>query len=334
MKTIVLTGGGTAGHVIPSLSLVEDLKEYFDNIYYMGEKGGIEEKLSREAGLQFFGTDAVKFDRRKIATNLKIPYKLLKSINQAKKILKEIKPDVIFAKGGYASLPSALSARSVGAKLIIHESDMSLGLANKLCYPFADKVLTSFEGTCKNEIVVGTPLRKQIFEGKNPNIIFGDDKPIVLIMGGSSGSKTINECVKKSLDNLDEYNIIHIVGKSPINVKRSNYYSQEYYSDIQDLYHIADVVVSRAGANTLAEIVALGKKALVIPLPKTVSRGDQILNARYYQNRGFVDVLQEENLTPENLVSGIKCALNRKNSERIENNANLQIVREIEKSIK
>lgn len=333
MKTIVLTGGGTAGHVIPSLSLVEDLKGIFDNIYYMGEKGGVEEKLSRQAGLEFFGTDAVKFDRAKTLTNLKIPYKLLKSINQAKKILKELKPDVIFAKGGYASLPTALSSRSVGAKLIIHESDMSLGIANKLCYPFADKVLTSFEGTCKNEIVVGTPLRKQIFQGKKPNIIFGDDNPVLLIMGGSSGSKTINECVKNSLDALDEFNIIHVVGKSPVNVKRSNYYSVEYYSDIQDLYYIANVVVSRAGANTLAELVALGKKSLVIPLPKTVSRGDQILNARYYKNRGLVDVLDEESLTPETFVSAIKQTYSRNENKGIENNANIQIVREIEKTI-
>lgn len=333
MKSIVLTGGGTAGHVIPSLALAEDLKEYFDEIYYMGERGGVEEKLSQEAGLKFYGTDAVKLARGKIATNLKIPYKLLKSINQAKKILKEIKPDVIFAKGGYASLPAALSAKSLGIKLIIHESDMSLGLANKLCYPFADKVLTSFEGTCKNEIVVGTPLRKQIFEGKNPNIYFGDDKPVVLIMGGSSGSKTINECVKKSLDMLDDYNIIHIVGKSPVNVKKSNYYSLEYCSNIQDLYSVADVVVSRAGANSLAELVALGKKTLAIPLPKTVSRGDQILNANYYKNRGLIDVLEDEKLTPETLVASIKNTFEREPLPVRKNDANARIIEEIKKTI-
>lgn len=333
MKNIVLIGGGTAGHVMPNLAIAEDLRKYFDGIYYMGERGGIEETLALSHGLPFYGTDAVKLKRGAILSNISLPFKLLRAVNQAEKVLKEIKPSIVFAKGGYASLPSALSARRLGIKVIIHESDLSLGLANKLCKPFAHKVLTSFKDTCKGEIVVGNPVRKEIFEGKDPQIYFSEPKPIILVMGGSKGSRAINECIKTAIDNLSEYNIIHIVGESPVDIRRDNYYSIRYSDQIQDLYYIADVVITRGGANALSEITALGKRALVIPLPKGASRGDQCENADYYARLGFVDVLPEIEMNSDTLVDSIKKLMDKPSRGINTVTANDRIIQEIIDSI-
>lgn len=329
MKNIVLTGGGTAGHVMPNLAIADDLREHFDGVYYMGERGGIEETLALSHGLLFYGTDAVKLKRGELLSNIELPFKLLKAVDQAVAVLKDIKPSIVFAKGGYASLPASLGARRLGIKVIIHESDMSLGLANRLCKPFAHKVLTAFEGTCKGEIVVGNPVRRKIFTGKDPKIYFSEHKPIILVMGGSKGSRAINECIKTAIDKLSEYNIIHIVGASPVEIHRDNYYSIRYSDEIQDLYYIADAVITRGGANALSEITALGKRALVIPLPKGASRGDQCENTAYYVKMGMVDCLDESEMNTDSLIRSIKTVLEK--PQKVVNNlhTNSKIVQEI-----
>ncbi len=333
MKNIVLTGGGTAGHVMPNLAIADELRKHFDGIYYMGERGGMEEMLALSHGLPFYGTDAVKLKRGALWSNIALPFKLLKAVDQAVAVLKDIKPSIVFAKGGYASLPAALGAKRLGIKVIIHESDMSLGLANRLCKPFAYKVLTAFTGTCKGEIVVGNPVRKKIFMGKDPKIYFSEHKPIILVMGGSKGSRAINECIKSAIDKLSEYNIIHIVGDSPIELHRDNYYSIRYSDEIQDLYYIADAVITRGGANALSEITALGKRALVIPLPKGASRGDQCENTAYYVKMGMVDCLAEAEMNGDSLVKCIRTVLEKPPKAVKSLDATSKIVQEILNSI-
>lgn len=330
MRTIVLTGGGTAGHVMPALALVPELKKTFDHIYYMGERGGIEEKLATENGLVFFGTKAVKFKRGVILDNFKIPKLLFESIKEAREILAKLKPDVVFAKGGYASLPTALACSKVKIPLVIHESDMSLGLANKVCLPFAKKVLTSFENTYSKGVCVGNPIREEIFEGVPANIYFSERKPIILVMGGSKGSRKINETIKNCMPKLSNYNIVHIVGESPVDINASNYYSISYAKDIQNYYALADLVITRAGANAMAELTALGKRVIAIPLPKGASRGDQVQNAYYYKNKGLVEVLEEENITSSTLVELIEKTLKTPQKQQSKNNTNKRIVEEIQ----
>ncbi len=333
MKTIVLTGGGTAGHVMPALALIPELRKYFENIYYMGEKGGIEEKLAIEHGIVFFGTTAVKFKRGVIWDNFKIPKLLTDGIKEAESILKRISPDVVFAKGGYASLPTAFACRKLKIPLVIHESDMSLGLANKVCLPFAKKVLTTYENTYKKGVCTGNPIRNEIFTGVPKKIYFDEKKPIILVMGGSKGSLKINEMIKEYIKDLSDYNIIHIVGNSPVDIKAKNYYSTKFANDIQNYYASADIVITRAGANALSELIALGKRVIAIPLPKGASRGDQIQNAYYYKDKGLIELMEEENITLPALTQMIERLLKSPPRSTVKNDTNKRIVEEIKKTL-
>lgn len=333
MKTIVLTGGGTAGHVLPSLALVPELKKYFDNIFYVGEKGGIEEKLAIEHGIVFYGTSAVKLKRGVIFENLKIPKTLMEGKKEAEEILKKLSPDVVFAKGGYVSLPSALACRKLKIPLVIHESDMSLGLANKVCLPFARRVLTAYDGVCKKGICVGNPIREEIFSGIPKDFSFQKKKPLILVMGGSKGSLKINQMLKEFIEGLSDYNFVHIVGESPVEIRSENYRSLKYASDIQNYYASADLVITRAGANALSELTALGKRVLAIPLPKGASRGDQVQNAYYYKEKGLIEVLEEENLTLNTLKNMIEKLLHEPQHLTIKSDVNKRIVEEIRKSL-
>lgn len=309
MYKIVLTGGGTGGHIIPNLALVPCLKKYFDQIHYIGSNG-IEKELVAKENLFFHATDAIKLDRSHFMKNFKIPFVLMKSIREAKIILQKIQPSVIFSKGGYVSLPTCFAAKQLNIPIVIHESDMSLGLANRVVARFASLVITSFEETKEGEYI-GNPVREEIFSGskeraiKNYNI--KNDKPVILIVGGSSGSTAINEVVYQSLPKLTQkYNVIHISGKlGDFNKKHSGYTQIEYAYDINDLYALADIVVSRAGANALSELAALGKRTLAIPLPKGSSRGDQIENALSYKKKGFLAILEQSNLNAETLIEHI-----------------------------
>lgn len=310
MKTIILTGGGTAGHIIPNLALVPELRKYFDSIHYFGGNG-MEENLVTNAGIPFHKTTVVKFDRSKIFSNLKIPFLLQKGINEAKELITFIKPDVVFSKGGYAALPVCFAAKKLGIPVVCHESDYTLGLANKIVSSFAAKTLTSFPET-KGGIYVGSPVREEFYSKKPsycevPNM--DARKKTLLVCGGSLGSSAINNVIYSVLPVLlKNYNVIHISGKTgDFNVKRNNYYQCSYAPDFPALMRRADLVICRAGSNTLFEAAATGIRCIAIPLPKGASRGDQILNAKSFEKHGYCEVLPQEKLCPETLLSKIEA---------------------------
>ena len=311
MKTIVLTGGGTAGHIMPNIALIPELKKHFKRIVYIGTKNGMEKNLiSKIKDVEFIEIEAVKFIRKLTFKNLLIPFKLVCSISRCKKILKKIKPDIIFSKGGFVSVPVCFAGKSLGIKIISHESDYSFGLANKLILKKCNYMFTSFRETCKNNkcIYTGSPIRQEIFSGNKINCLckFEKKQPTILIFGGSLGSKKINETVFKSIDKLKNYNIIHIVGKNNSKeIKKSNYFQIEFAENIWDYFAMSDYVISRAGANSIFEILALKKPMLLIPLSKEQSRGDQIENANAFKKYGYASVLFEEDLSPNTLTKAI-----------------------------
>ncbi|HHU42723.1 MAG: UDP-N-acetylglucosamine--N-acetylmuramyl-(pentapeptide) pyrophosphoryl-undecaprenol N-acetylglucosamine transferase [Bacillota bacterium] len=311
MAKIVLTGGGTAGHIIPNLALVPELKKHFEFIHYIGGNG-MEKKIVKEFGLPFHRTDTVKLDRKNFLKNFKIPFVMHGAIRQARRLLQEIKPSAVFSKGGYASLPTCFAAKKENIPIIVHESDISLGVANRVVSKFAALTLTSFEET-KGGIYVGNPIREEIFEGDREAAIRKykiKKKPVLLIMGGSAGSTAINDVTYKALDKLTEkFFVIHISGeKGDFSIKYKDYVQIPFAKDINDLFACADVVVSRAGANTLAELTALNKKILAIPLPKGLSRGDQVENALSYEKKGKLLTLEQIHLTPQTFIEYINRA--------------------------
>lgn len=318
MKKIVFTGGGTAGHVLPNIAIINDIKDKA-KIYYIGSKG-IEKEIIEKRRIKFYEIESTKLKRSISLSNFLIPFKLLKAIRQAKKILKEIEPDIVFSKGGYVSLPVVIAASKLKIPVISHESDMTMGLANRLCKNKSKFICTSFEKTAKdikNGIFTGSPLRKEIFCGNKERAkrLFPSfqDRPTILIFGGSLGSKTINEIILKSLDKLKNYNIIHIVGKNNLNnIKSYNYVCLEFTDSIEDLFALADLVISRAGSNSINEILALNKPNILIPLSKKASRGDQIINANYFKEKGYSEVILEEDLNEYTLLNSIKEVIKNK----------------------
>lgn len=303
MKKVVLTGGGTAGHIMPNIALLPYLSDC--EIHYIGGNGMEKELIGAQKNVIYHEISSVKYARGINLKNLLIPFKLLKSIHAARKTLKSIKPDIIFSKGGFVSLPVALASGKT--PVITHESDMSLGLTNKIISRKCKYVCTAFDVTAeklKNGVYTGALLRRELFFGKRTM-----PSPTLLVMGGSLGSAAINDCLFKCLDKLvKRYRIIHIVGKG--NLKDLNipgYKQMEFTSSMADIYADADLIISRGGANSLFEIAALNKRALIIPLPKGASRGDQIENASYFYKRGLIKVLPQDELTPERLIDELKA---------------------------
>lgn len=321
MKKIIFTGGGTGGHIYPNLALMNDLKNKYQ-IIYIGSKNSMEKKLVKD-NYKFYGIDTVKFVRSLSLKNLLIPFKLFSSIKQAKKILKQEKPDLIFSKGGFVSLPVVLAGNKLGIPCITHESDLSLGLANKLIKNKCKYVCTSFDKVAKslkNGIHTGSPIRKEIFNANktyfSKQFPIKNNKPNLLIFGGSLGSKVINNIVFENIGELcKDYNIFHIVGKN--NTKKINekdYYQFEYVNNIENLFAGADIIITRGGSNALFEILCIKKPMLIIPLSKQASRGDQIENAKYFYENGFANILYEEDLSIDNLQNAIKTTLKNKDS--------------------
>lgn len=335
MKSIVLCGGGTAGHIMPNIALIDELKKTYDKIYYMGGANSMEERICKEKGITFYATEVVKFDRGNILKNFKVPLTLFKGIKQAKNILKKIKPSVIFAKGGYASLPTCIAGKSLKIPVICHESDFTLGLANKIISLFSVATFTSFDSTKVHgtKIVTGVPVRKSIFYGVGDNVgTFDNRLPTILVMGGSLGARAINRCLYRALDDLTKYfNVLHISGDDE-NIVHLNYLKIKYAKNIEDYYAKADLIISRAGATAIAEITALNKKCLLIPLPKGASRGDQILNAEDAKKRGLAHILKQENMTKDTFISSIFKAYRDKQPQSTnKNKSNVEIVKLINK---
>lgn len=311
MAAIALTGGGTAGHIMPCIAVAEELAGYFDRIIYFGGDG-MEREIVPSYGLPLYTTAVAKFSRRDILDNIKIPFILAGAAKEAKDILRREKVELLFAKGGYATLPSALGARSLGIPVIIHESDYTMGMANRFISSFAALTLTSFPETKGGEYV-GNPIRREIFGGNGlrarKRYGLSETRPLILVFGGSSGSLKINEALFGCLRSLTTaYDVMHVTGKKETErIYLEHYKAVPYAEDIADLYAAADIVVMRGGANSLAEAAALGKRVVCIPLPKSASsRGDQVLNASSYSKRGLADVIAQDKLTPGELMRHIE----------------------------
>ena len=319
MKHIVLTGGGTAGHVTPNIALIPKLRELGYKISYIGSYEGIEKKLIEELGIPYYGISSGKLRRYFDLKNFTDPFRVLKGFGEAKKLLKQLKPDVVFSKGGFVTVPVVIAAGRRKIPTIIHESDMTPGLANKICIPSATKVCCNFPETVKSlpadkAVLTGTPIRQELLNGSKEAARefcgFTDDKPVILIIGGSLGSRVINETVRKLLPKLlKNYQIIHLCGKGNLDPTLHNtvgYVQYEYINEeLADLFAAADLVISRAGANAICELQALCKPNILIPLSKAASRGDQILNANSFAKQGFSKVLEEEAITDDSLCEAV-----------------------------
>jgi len=326
MKRIVLTGGGTAGHVTPCIALLPELQKEGYDIQYIGSYNGIERKLIEEYNIPYHGISSGKFRRYFDPKNFSDPFKVMKGYLEALKILKQLKPDIIFSKGGFVSVPVVLAAKKYKIPVIIHESDMTPGLANRLAIPSATKICANFPETVKylppeKAVLTGTPIRKELFCGNKIRGLdfcgFSANKPVILIIGGSSGSRAINELIRGMLPTLlRDYQIIHLCGKGNLDERlneMSGYVQYEYSkSELSDLLAAADLVISRAGANAICELLALRKPNILIPLPAASSRGDQILNAESFERQGYSFVLKEEDLSLTNLLQSIKTVMDTK----------------------
>lgn len=319
MKKIVLTGGGTAGHVTPNLALLPKLTELGYEITYMGSLDGIEKKLISDFNIPYYGVPVGKLRRYLDPKNFTDPFKVIKGYNEARKYLKEIKPDVVFSKGGYVSVPIVRAAASLKIPCIIHESDLTPGLANKLCIPKAKKVCCNFPETFdklpkdKAELT-GSPVRAELFEGNAETAFemcgFNKEKPVIMVIGGSTGSVAINKAVRAALPELlKEFQVVHLCGNGRIDnmlLTTEGYKQYEYLKgELKDVMAMCDIVISRAGANAICELLALKKPNLLIPLSKAASRGDQILNATSFEAQGYSLVLQEEDLDEISLVNKV-----------------------------
>lgn len=319
MKRIVLTGGGTAGHVTPNMALIPVLKDKGYDIHYIGSYDGIEKKLIEEMGIPYHPISTGKLRRYFSLKNFTDPINVVKGLSQAKGLMKELNPDVVFSKGGFVAVPVVLAAKSRKIPCIIHESDMTPGLANKIAIPNASKVCCNFPETLEKlpagkAVVTGTPIRKELFEGNSANAMkfcgFKEVRPTLLIIGGSTGSVKVNEAIWSCIGELTaKYNVIHLCGKGKTNPtydKVPNYVQYEYIKqELCDLLALSDVVVSRAGANAICELLALRKPSVLIPLSLEASRGDQILNAQSFDKCGYAKLLMEEDVNDDSLLEAI-----------------------------
>lgn len=328
MNTIVLTGGGTAGHVTPHITLEKELKKHFEKIIYIGSKNGIEKQLIKtRTSFDYKEIETVKFVRKKLFKNILIPFKLSKAINDSKKILRETKPDIIFSKGGYVGLPVVIAGKKLGIPVVCHESDISMGLANKLAKKYANVICTNFASTAnkhgKKCVHTGSPISWSNLtksEAKN-KLNISSQKPILLITGGSSGAKSINDFVFKNISNLTEkYYVIHLVGNGNLNknITSKNYKQIEFSNDMKSLFKVADYAISRAGANTIFELLSNMVPTIFIPLPKGASRGDQIDNTNYLDSIDVSRTIHQENLSTQTLFKELDYL--EKNAKTIKEN--------------
>ncbi len=321
MKKIVMTGGGTAGHVTPNIALMPALRNEGYEISYIGSYQGIEKRLIEEQGIPYYGISSGKLRRYFDIKNFSDPFKVIKGYRQAVKLIKKIKPDIVFSKGGFVSVPVILAARHCGIPSIIHESDLTPGLANKIAIPNATKVCCNFPETLTflpeaKAVMTGSPIRQELLNGDRQKALqlcsFSEHgKQTLMVIGGSSGSRAINIAIRNLLPELiKNYNVIHLCGKGNKidSLCDISGYAQFEYADkeLADLFALADFVISRAGANAICELLALHKPNILIPLPASASRGDQILNANSFRSQGFSYVLEEESLTNTTLLEAIQ----------------------------
>lgn len=346
MKKIVLTGGGTAGHVTPNIALIPELKKAGYDVHYIGSYDGIEKKLIERLGIPYYGISSGKLRRYIDIKNLSDPFKVIKGFAQARHLLGKIKPDVVFSKGGFVSVPVVVAAKTRKIPCIIHESDMTPGLANKICIPCATRVCTNFPETMKHipaqkAVLTGSPIREELFHGDKEKGLrfcgFDNSKPVILIIGGSLGAVAVNNAVRSILPTLlEKYQVIHLCGKGKTDKSLLNtkgYVQYEYIQDeLPDLMAAADLIISRAGANAICEILALRKPNILIPLSAEASRGDQILNAASFEKQGYSIVIQENEITNDKLLEAVNKA-NKDSAKYIKAMERSQLNNSIEKIV-
>ena len=327
MKKIVFTGGGTLGHVMPNLYLAEELKTEYE-CFYIGGKGIEKERIKNI--MPYSEIPTVKLVRGKVFKNLKIPYVLIKSIITAKRELKRLNPDVVFSKGGYVALPVCIAARMLKIPIVAHESDYNFGLANKIILKLCNKMCVNFkslQGKHKKVVYTGPVFSKEFESTSKVKLNLDKNKPTILIVCGSLGSQKINNNLVVILkDLLQKYNIIHITGKGNNKIKsHDNYHSFEMVNNIVELYNVADFVIGRSGAGVTAECYYKKLPMLLIPLENKASRGDQKLNAKYYEKLGVAKILPESNLNPTTFLESIN-EFNSSLNERKDKYKNINIL--------
>lgn len=317
-KTIVLTGGGTAGHVTPNIALLPSLREMGYDIHYIGTYTGIEKKLIEAEGVTYHGISSGKLRRYFDIKNFTDPFKVIKGLGEAIQLMRKIKPDIIFSKGGFVTVPVIIAGWMCKVPAVIHESDMTPGLANKISIPFSKKVCTTFPETIKHlpeqkAIYTGSPIREDIFKGNKDRGYkitgFNDQLPILMFVGGSLGSVKLNTLLRDQLGHLlKKYQIIHLCGKGNEDktLTKEGYIQFEYVrEDLMHLFAVSDMIISRAGSNAICELLALKKPHVLVPLSAQASRGDQILNAKSFESQGFSIVLDEDTATSKDLAEAI-----------------------------
>ena len=324
-KKIILTGGGSAGHVTPNLALLPQLQAEGIEVHYIGTADGIERTIvSERSDITYHVISSGKLRRYFSWKNFTDPFRVLRGMFQARRIMREVKPAAVFSKGGFVSVPVVIAAHGKHIPVVTHESDYTPGLANKINAKFADKICVTFEDTLSHVgakgVHTGTPIRPELYEGDKARGLsflgFDDKKPILLVMGGSLGAAAVNDAVRAALPKLlASYDIVHLCGKGKVeeSLAQPGYRQFEYVNEERpDVLAATDIVVSRAGANAVFEFLALSKPALLIPLPRSASRGDQILNAGYFARKGFAMVLEQESLTPETLLDAVNDLYDRR----------------------
>ncbi|MDD5603368.1 MAG: undecaprenyldiphospho-muramoylpentapeptide beta-N-acetylglucosaminyltransferase [Eubacteriales bacterium] len=316
---VVITGGGTGGHVIPNLPVIDRLTDAGAEVYYAGTAGNIEETIAAEQGLSFLPIRSGKLRRYFDLKNFTDIFRILLGISDSVKIMKKINPDVVFSKGGFVSCPVVWASRIFGIPSVIHESDYSPGLANRLSIPFAAKICYTFEETAaylnkEKAVHTGLPVRKEILTGDAGRGLkacgFTENKAMITVMGGSQGSAAINKALRGALYGLTPgFNICHICGRGNIAAELEgmrDYRQFEFIGEgLGDIFAATSFFIARAGATSICEFAAAGKPSILIPLPKGIGRGDQILNAKSFESKGYSILLEEEKLDPEMLLSTV-----------------------------
>lgn len=322
LKTILLTGGGTAGHVSLNQAIIPTLFKKGYSVHYIGSEKGIEKELITQAfpNVPFHAIASGKLRRYFSLQNFTDPFKVLAGVSQAYAIIKKVKPEIIFSKGGFVSVPVVIAAKLAKVPVVAHESDVTPGLANKIALPFASHVFTVFRETLlhlpkEKATCTGSVIREELFLGSRERGLalcdFTGEKKVLLVMGGSLGSVVLNDALRNNLPELLKvFDVIHLCGKGNMDLMLDGlpgYKQFEYVTtELADYLHACDFVVSRAGSNSIFEFLALQKPMLLIPLSAQKSRGDQILNARLFSKQGFAIVLEEEEVSNSSLIEAIQ----------------------------
>ncbi len=323
MKKIVLTGGGSAGHVTPNIALMPELKKRGYDMLYIGSVSGIERDIVAKTDVPYEAIDSGKLRRYFDLKNFTDPFRVIHGYAQARKILRKYSPDVVFSKGGFVSVPVVLAAHALKIPVVLHESDITPGLANKICIRFANKICCNFSEAVETlpsgrAFHTGTPIRHELYSGSRQRALeftgLSGQRDVLLVIGGSLGSVAINKAIRANLPSiLRDFDIVHICGKGNVDVQlKGKYYADGYRQyefiteQLPDVFALTSIAISRAGANAIFELVSLQIPHILIPLSRAASRGDQILNARSFEKHGFSYVLEEEQLPEVDIAEIIR----------------------------